>query len=207
MNCLITQEPTRLNGRRWRRLAPVMALASMIVAGVLSPAAARSTTGSHRIVAASRLGVSLTLPTDWQQVSRAKDAPLGMTLGRRSGTNSRSMVRMTIEVLGPMRIGSPQAIARSFACGLTRGHGNLLIQRRDVRYGGVSGVMLLGMPGAQRTVQIVLASHGVVYNVVAVGKALAADQRAALSSLRFVSVARNSPALTMKPMVKPCLRF
>lgn len=185
-----------------------VALSAVIGVAVVAPSPLRAaSSASHAAVTDSRIGVSLVLPAGWQKLRRAKDAPLGMTLAKKASRGRRAQTRMSIEVLGTMRIGSQTAIARSFACGLTRGYARLQVQRTQVHYAGTTGIMLRGMPGTRPTVQIVLASHALVYNIVADGKSLASDQRAALAGMKFISVARNSPALTMAPRVKPCDRF
>ena len=184
-----------------------VAITLIVAIGSLVPSSLRAASPPDRTVITDRqIGVSLMLPAGWQKLSRAKDGPLGMTLAKIASPGQRPQARMSIEVLGTMRIGAPPAIARSFACGLSRGYAGLHVQRSRVYYAGTTGVMLHGMPGARPTVQIVLARHGLVYHVVAFGRSLASDHRAALAGLTFISVTRSSPALTMAPRVKPCDR-
>ena len=152
-----------------------------------------------RVVVDRRMGLSLTLPPGWAVLPRAKDAPVGMTLGRPSWfprhPNQGPAPTLSIGILGRTRVTDPAQTARKWAQKLTKGLKGVRVRQRAVRYAGVPGVELVGMPGQGPTVQIILASRGTVYRFTAPGRALTRDQKSVMASLRFLSRFSNAPTV------------
>jgi hypothetical protein len=147
-------------------------------------------------------GFAIKVPRSWSILSLGRDAQLKVTFVRFRQTPPPA--QLGVEVLGVMRIGTPERIAQAFACGLARTAPKVRVTRRSVTYAKTRGVMLTGMPGLERTVQVILVHAGIVYDVVAYGATPTSEQKAAMSSLRWVAINGNSPVLRAPSRVKPC---
>jgi hypothetical protein len=144
------------------------------------------------------LGVALTLPAGWQETSPAIDPRLlsPPTLFFVVPIHGAGNPRLLITGLGTTTDPNEARAANAAADRLVRGSGQRgaprpLVTRRPITIAGAPGVLLRGLPGQTPNVQIVLAHAGALYNFIAFiafGQAerLQADQRAALSSLRFI---------------------
>lgn len=147
------------------------------------------------------LGFALRVPSTWSALSRAPGAPLGVTFVRSGKTPPPA--RLAVEILGNMRIGTPERVAQLYACGLTRTAPGTPVIQAPVMYAGTRGVMLSGMPSLADTVQIILVHDSVVYNFVALAP-VTTEEKATLASLRWVPITPKSPVLRAPSLVKPC---
>jgi hypothetical protein len=147
-------------------------------------AAPQKTYVSHKV------GVAVTIPVNWKVALWTKGAGVGLNIGRpavnSAPAKARLVTRLSIGVLGTTKLTDARQVARVFVQRQIRGLKGLAIRQQSVHYAGTPGIMLLGMPGVRPTVQIVLAYKSIVYGITAPGKALEADQKAVLRSLRFV---------------------
>jgi hypothetical protein len=130
-----------------------------------------------------------------------KFAPGYLAFVRPQPGRLEAIAELVVEPLGLTKVRDPRRAAQAWACGLTKGLA-FPVRQVPVRYGGVPGLMLLGMPGQGPTVQIVLVHNGAVYLFVAYGTRLDVDQRRALASLQFVPRIGHFPFL--QPSPRPC---
>lgn len=134
-----------------------------------------------------KLGVALVLPPHWRKGIRGKYPPDQLTLIIPASSHQPDDVeRLNIASWG---ITTDPNAARVATNGMNRLlHGlNIHVARIWVHYGGALGIMVHGLPGGATVVTgIILVHSGAVYKILAPGVRLAADQRQALASLRFI---------------------
>ena len=182
-------------------VALLRAILSLGVVTVLLPTGGRPAAGGVCTVTDRALGLSLTVPRTWLREPAGKFAPGYLAFVRPQPGRQEATTELVVEPLGVTKVRDPRRAARAWACGLTKGLA-FPVRHVPVRYGGVPGLMLLGMPGHGSTVQIVLVHDGAVYLFVAYGTTLDVDQRSALASLRFVPRIGRFPFL--QPSPRPC---
>jgi hypothetical protein len=182
-------------------VAILRAILSLGVVTMLLPTGGRPAAGGVYTVTDRALGLSLTVPRTWIREPAGKFAPGYLAFVRLQPGGQEDIAELVVEPLGLTKVRDPRRAARAWACGLTKGLA-FPVRRVPVRYGGVPGLMLLGMPGSGPNVQIVLVHDGAVYLFVAFGARLDVDQRRALASLRFVPRIGRFPVFRPSPM--PC---
>jgi hypothetical protein len=181
--------------------ATLRAIFSLGVVTVLLPAGGRPPATGVYTVTDRSLGLSLTVPRAWIREPAGKFAPGYLAFVRSQPGRLEAITELVVEPLGRTKVRDPRRAAQAWACGLTKGLA-FPVRQVPVRYGGVPGLMLLGMPGHGPTVQIVLVHDGAVYLFVAFGTRLDVDQRSALASSRFVP--RIGRFSFLRPSPRPC---
>jgi len=135
----------------------------------------------------SALGVTLTLPPGWQEAEPGHYAPWALVLYVPAAPGQvETNLRLSIEPLGTT---ADPNDARSAAVAATRATQGLTlpITRRPFTVAGTPGVLLRGMPGAKPHLTIIVAHEHALYQIITFGgETFAADQWAALASLRFI---------------------
>jgi hypothetical protein len=192
--------PARLEGRT-KIVALLRAIVSLGVVTVLVPTGGKPAAGGIYTVTDRALGLSLTVPRTWIREPAGKFASGYLAFVRPQPGRQEGISELVVEPLGVTKVRDPRRAARAWACGLTKGLA-FPVRRVPVRYGGVPGLMLLGMPGQGPNVQIVLAHDGAVYLLVAFGTRLNVDQQGALARLWFVPRTGRFPVL--RPGPRPC---
>lgn len=138
------------------------------------------------------LGVAVTPPPAWRLAPPGQYSPgsLDFTL--------RGRIRFSVQPLGLVAARRQPCAANAAAAALIRqSNSTAPITRAPITVGGVPAVEIRGMPGAGPNVQIVAAANGALYNIVTFDSAiLQPDQRAALTSLRFIQRFRPFPNAT-----------
>jgi len=135
----------------------------------------------------STLGVALSLPSGWQEVSPALFpavfTPDALFLVIPTGEGNP---RLLITGLGTTTDTDEARAANVAADRLLHGIA-LPVTRQPIILAGARGVLLRGLPAQTPTVQFVIAHAGAIYRIIAFGDTrLQVDQQQALSSLRFV---------------------
>ncbi len=146
----------------------------------------------------SALGVTLTLPPGWQEAEPGHYAPWAVVLYVPAAAGQvENNLRLSIEPLGTTADSNDARAAAAAATRATRGL-TLPITRRPFTVAGAPGVLLRGMPGAKPDLTIIVAHKHALYQIITFGgETFAADQRAALASLRFI------PRVGPYPMTTP----
>ncbi len=182
-----------------RSLAAVTVIAALDM-GVAHPDAVRATSAlpSHavqpcpaRTVCDAALDIALTLPTGWRRAAPGKYAPgvLALQIPAAPGQPDNDL-RLTIAIQGMTSDTNAARAAAAGAAVLIRATNYKgPVTRTMVEYGGAPGVLIQGLPGNGPTTAIVLAHAGRIYQLFVPGAALAADQRQALASVRFLTSA------------------
>ena len=135
----------------------------------------------------SALGVTLTLPPAWQEAEPGHYAPWALVLFMLAAPGQvGNNLRLSIEPLGTTADSNDARAAAAAATRATRGL-MLPITRRPFAVGGAPGVLLRGMPGGQPHLTVIVAHQHALYQIITFGgESFAADQWAALASLRFI---------------------
>jgi len=146
----------------------------------------------------SALGVTLTLPPGWQEAEPGHYAPWAVVLDVPAAAGQgENNLRLSIEPLGTTADSNDARAAAAAATRATRGL-MLPITRRPFTVAAAPGVLLRGMPGGQPHLTIIVAHKHALYQIITFGgETFAADQRAALASLRFI------PRVGPYPMTTP----
>lgn len=152
-----------------------------------------------RTVCDRALGLALTPYATWQRLAPPQVPQHVIILATRTASDVDYDVRLHISAWGTTMNRNDVEAARIGANRLIHGFRTAPhVSRILVHYGGAPGVLIRSLPPTPGpTVDIVLAHAGAVYLIIAPGSALAADQRAALASLRFIS--RNGPFPSANP--------
>jgi hypothetical protein len=182
------------------RLATLCALIALTLASASTTATAARAALSGRLPGApltcpadvvrnSILGVTLTPPAGWREVSAGPDfSPTSLFFVVPRGGEGNP--RLLIQGLGTTTDTNEARAANAAADRLRRSVPRLPVTRRPITIAGAPGVLLRGLPAQTRNVQVVLAHAGALYNIIAFMAfgpvRLQADHRAALASLRFI---------------------
>lgn len=135
----------------------------------------------------STLGLTLTLPPGWQEVSPtlfpSTFTPNALFLVVPTGEGNP---RLLITGLGTTTDTNESRAAILAADRLLHGI-TLPVTRQPITVAGAPDVLLRGLPAQTPSIQLVIAHAGALYRIIAFGgERLHADQQQALSSLRFI---------------------
>ena len=135
------------------------------------------------------LGVALTPPAGWQRAPSGHYPPGQLVFWQTPAPGQGDAEeRLLIAPWGTTTETDEAKAATQGMDRLLQGAHMANATRVPVSYGGAPGVLVRGLPGGPAPVTaIVLAHAGAVYKILAPGDALAADQRQALASLRFMA--------------------
>ena len=204
------------------RSPALLALLAGLVGSTLDPAAAQGSTASPaRAGAPSRaagvpvpavcdhtLGLALTIPAGWSVVPRAKLPPGVLAFWTLLPGRQEPPQLLVIEAVGLATSCSDAQAATAVAEALAKTTHTSFPTPPRLRYvAGAPAVFLSGVPSPQPSVQVVVAHHGAVYQLIFPGAAhnLKTDQRQALASLRFIP--RSGPFPSRRdPFITPALR-
>jgi hypothetical protein len=140
---------------------------------------------SGRVVCAHTLGIALTRPAGWQRIPGPKVAPHEIDLVL-PGSGLSYNLRLVIRAAGVGSLSGSQA-ARLIAGKLIAAERATGVTQTTAWYAGSPAVVLHGLPGSPGpAINIVLAHGNHVYLIIVPGRQMAADQRVALRSLRFI---------------------
>ncbi|HCF99136.1 MAG TPA: hypothetical protein DEV93_01165 [Chloroflexi bacterium] len=166
----------------------------MLIAGVstaaalaAAPAQARGTSCPCHSVCDATLGVSISPPVGWHLLPAGKYP--SHTLAFRTGTpvGLSYHLRLVIEPYALTSIANDASAAKLVAQKLIQAERVSSVTRQTVRYGRSQGVLVRGLPGGPApALDIILAHQKAAYLIIAPGSSLAADQRRALRTLRFI---------------------
>ena len=154
------------------------------------------------------LGVALTPPSTWQRIPPGHFPAHTLVWFTYPNLGLDYNVRLLI---GPDGVTSDRNDARAAAYAASRlvsGYRSIHPTQYTVRYGGAPGVLVRGLPGGPGPdALIILAHQSTLYNIIAPGFTLAADQRQALASLQFIQrVGSFPPVNPPTPMGPPSRR-
>ncbi len=138
------------------------------------------------------LGVAVVPPQGWRLAPPNQYTPGSLDFTR------QGRIRLSVQPLGTVDTRHQPRAANAAATALVRqSNSTAPITRTPITVGGVPAVELRGMPGPAPSVQIVAAANGALYNIVTFDSAiLQPDQRAALTSLRFIQRFQPFPNAT-----------
>lgn len=138
------------------------------------------------------LGVAIVPPQGWLLAPPGQYTPGSLDFTR------QGRIRFSVQPLGAVDARHQPCAANAAAAALVRqSNSTAQIARTPITVGGVPAVELRGMPGPAPSVQIVAAANGALYNIVTFDSpTVQPDQRAALTSLRFIQRFRPFPNAT-----------
>lgn len=176
---------------RHRLLLPaILAAAVRLPASAAAGGPAPSGTNGcpSRAVCDHALGVALTSPPGWRRVPPGHFPPHTLVWYVEPPLGLDYNVRLLLGPDGTTRDRNDVHAAAMAADKLIAGyHGHVHATQYAVRFGSAPGVLIRGLPGCCGPEAItILAHHGALYSIIAPGKTLGPDQRAALASLRFI---------------------
>lgn len=154
---------------------------------------ARSTGGcASREVCNRTLGIALHLPAGWEAAPAGHYPASDLVLWRTPATGQETAVeRLIIRPLGTTTdANDARAAAAEADRELQANPSPAATHRRTVRYAGVEGVLLRGVPSNGPVAEITLAHQGSLYRILAPGTALSVNQQQVLASLRFIPHAK-----------------
>jgi hypothetical protein len=129
------------------------------------------------------LGVALPVPAGWSMAHPGRYAPGTLTLVKDPTGNP--VESLSISVLGITGGGNDAAAARIAAQGVTDELA-IPVTQQPYSVGGLPCILLLGMPGQQPTVQLIVAHQGMLYAILVLGRPLLqSDERQILAGLYF----------------------
>jgi hypothetical protein len=139
----------------------------------------------------SHLGLSLRLPPGWYVATNLKVLPgsnqVAFAAGRPRGLSYN--LRLIIQAYAITSLTDSRQSVRHVAAKLIHAERVTMVQERPVHYAGSYGLLIRGFPsGGTPALNILLGRHHDVYQIIAPGSTLAADQRAALQSLQFIPI-------------------
>jgi hypothetical protein len=202
------------------RSPALLVLLAGLLGSTLAPAAARASTASPPrgttpscaagvpapAVCDHTLGLALTIPTGWSVVPRDKFPPGVLAFWTLMPGSQEPPQDLVIEAVGLATSCSDAQAATAVALAKTT-HTSFPTPPRLRYVAGAPGVFLSGIPSPQPSVQVVVAHHGAVYQLIFPGTAhnLKPHQRQAFASLRFISRSGRFPS-RRDPFITPALR-
>lgn len=131
--------------------------------------------------------MALVPPAGWHPLPASNFPPHTLTWFARPVVGPDYNIRLLIRSDGTTSDLNDAWAAITAANMLVSGYRGIHTTRYPVSYGGAPGLLIRGLPGGpDPDAFIMLAHHGALYSVIAPGARLAADQRQALASLRFI---------------------
>ena len=140
---------------------------------------------SGRVVCEHTLGIALTRPPGWYRIPSHKVAPHEIDLAL-PGTGVDSDLRLVVRAFAFTSFTRSKESARLAARKLIAAERATSVTQVAARYAGSAAIVLRGLPGPGPATDILLARGHYVYLVIAPGRVMATDQRAALHSLHFI---------------------
>lgn len=141
------------------------------------------------------LGISLRLPPGWSVVGTKQLAGSNqVAFAAPGGTGLSYNLRLIARAFAVTSITNSKRSASRVATKLIKAERTPEPFQSPVHYAGTFGLLISGLPGGETpALDVILARHQFVYQLILPGRKLAPDQRAALRSLRFIS--RTGPFL------------
>jgi len=177
----------------FRSLLPTLLLAVSLATVVPGRVLARTTAAPTAdgcpggLVCDHSLGVALAPPSGWHSVPPGHFAPHVLTWFVNPPLGLDYNIRLLIGPDGTTNDRNDARAASAAAERLVSGYRGIHPTQYSVRYGGTPGVLIRGLPGSPGPDAFIILAHGgALYSVILPGAVLAADQRQALASLRFI---------------------